>query len=428
MTTIRVVPRSCVLALAIALSVGPALAQEVDHSMHMPPAAAKPAAKKPGAKQPATAPVAKPVDPHAGHVMPATKPAAKKPVAKKPAAAPAAKPVDPHAGHIMPAPAAKPAARKPAAKKPAPKPAAVRKPAGAPAAEPKAADPHAGHTMPAPAAPAMTAEDHAAMGHDMPKTQEPAQEMDHAAMGHDMPMPSGLPREPIPVLTEADRVAAFPDVAGHAAHDNTIHSYWLLDRLEAWNADEGTGIGWEALGWIGTDLNRAWLRSEGEHVDSAVESADVEVLYGRSVARWWDVVAGVRHDFGHGPSQSFAAIGVMGLAPQKFEVEATAYVGQSGQTAARVEAEYDTLLTNRLILQWQAEAELYGKDDERRGIGSGLSTMEAGLRLRYEFTRKFAPYIGVVWERAYGGTADFRRDHFDDIDDTRFVAGLRIWF
>lgn len=404
MTTIRFVPRLCVLALAIALSVGAAFAQEMDHSkMHMPPAA-----KKPGAKKPATAPVAKPVDPHAGHVMPATKPAAKKPVAQKPAAAPAAKPADPHAGHVMPAasPATKSAARKPAARKAAPQPAAARQPAAAPAATAKAVDPHAGHAMPAPT---MTAED-------------------HAAMGHDMPMPSDQPRDPIPVLTDADRIAAFPEVAGHPAHDNTIHSYWLLDRLEGWNADEGTGIGWEALSWIGTDLNRVWLRSEGERIDSTVEAADVEVLYGRSVARWWDVVAGVRHDFGEGPSQTFAAIGVMGLAPQKFEVEATAYIGQSGQTAARVEAEYDTLLTNRLILQWQAEAELYGKDDERRGIGSGLSTVEAGLRLRYEFTRKFAPYIGIVWERAYGGTADFRRDHFDDIDDTRFVAGLRIWF
>lgn len=395
MTTIRFPLRSCVAALAIALAVGavPAFAQEMDHSKHQPPAA--PAAKKPAVKKPAAK---KPVDPHAGHVMPAT------------------------------SPAAKPAAGKTAVKKPAPKRAAAKKPAAAPAAKPKAADPHAGHTMPAPAAPTMTAEDHAAMGHAMPATQEPAQEMDHAAMGHGTPMAPVEPREPIPALTDADRLAAFPDLAGHAAHDEGIHSYWLLDRLETWNADEGTGIGWEALSWIGTDLDRVWLRSEGERIDSAVEAAEVEVLYGRSVARWWDVVAGVRHDFGEGPSQTFAAIGVMGLAPQKFEVEATAYVGQSGQTAARVEAEYDTLLTNRLILQWQAEAELYGKDDEHRGIGSGLSTVEAGLRLRYEFTRRFAPYVGVAWERAYGGTADFRRDHFEHIEDTRFVAGVRVWF
>jgi copper resistance protein B len=254
--------------------------------------------------------------------------------------------------------------------------------------------------------------------------------MDHAAMGHVMPPPSDQPVTPIPPLTQADREAAFPDVDVHAMHDNDIHSYWLLDRLEAWDADddEGIGVGWEAVGWAGTDINRMWLRSEGEHVDGSIESGDIELLYGRSVARWWDVVGGIRHDFGEGPSQTFAAIGVMGLAPYKFEIEATAYIGQSGQTAAGLEAEYETLFTNRLILQWQAEAEFYGKDDARRGIGSGLSTVEAGLRLRYEFSRHFAPYIGVSWERTYGGTADFRRVDGEAVEDTRVVAGLRVWF
>jgi copper resistance protein B len=267
--------------------------------------------------------------------------------------------------------------------------------------------------------------DHSAMGHEMPMPEEP---MDHAAMGHDMSMPSNQPRQQIPPLTDADRTVAFPDVAGHPAHDNSIQTFVLLDRLERWNADDGNGLAWEALGWVGTDMNRLWLRSEGDRVDDTTESADLEVLYGRSIARWWDVVAGVRHDLGEGPSQTFAAIGVMGLTPYKFDVEATAYIGESGQTAARFEAEYHTLLTNRLILQWLAEADLYGKEDARRSIGSGLSTVEAGLRLRYEFTRRFAPYIGVAWERAYGTTADFRREEGEDLDDTRFVAGLRIWF
>ena len=152
------------------------------------------------------------------------------------------------------------------------------------------------------------------------------------------------------------------------------------------------------------------------------------MLYGRAFAPWWDLIAGVRHDFKPGDSQDFLAIGVMGLAPYKFEVEATAYLGERGQTAARFEVEYETLLTNRLILQPQIEVNLYGKDDLRRGIGSGLSTAEAGLRLRYEFTRQFAPYIGIVHERAFGRTADFRRDEGEDADDTRLVAGVRIWF
>ena len=269
--------------------------------------------------------------------------------------------------------------------------------------------------------------------------------MDHAAMGHDMPgmpmdsiMPgtqhdaaktsSDQPRTPIPPITDADRAAAQPP-AGHMQHlDDGIHGYTLLNRLEGWDADPGKGLAWEGQGWIGTDLDRLWWRSEGEHVDAHTEAADIEVLYGRSVSTWWDVVAGIRHDFKPGDPQSFAAIGVRGLAPQKFEVSATAYIGESGQAAARFEIEYELLLSNRLILQPLLEVDLHGRNDPARGIGSGLSTAEAGLRLRYEFTRRFAPYIGVMRERAFGNTADLRRDEGERIDDTRFVVGVRAWF
>jgi len=282
----------------------------------------------------------------------------------------------------------------------------------------------------------MPADDKSMEGMDHSSMPMPAdgsmQGMDHSTMpgmGHaGMTMAPTEPREPIPVLTAADRAAAIPPAGGHTVHDNSVQRFVLVDRLEAWNADQGTGFEWEGQSWVGTDLNRLWLRSEGEQVDGKLESADLQVLYGRSVATWWDVVAGIRHDFKPGASQDFAAFGVIGLAPYKFEVEATAYIGQGGQTGARFEAEYETLLTNRLILQPLVEVNLYGKNDERRGIGSGLSTVEAGLRLRYEFTRKFAPYIGVVHERSFGRTADFRQLDGEDVDDTRIVAGLRLWF
>jgi copper resistance protein B len=91
--------------------------------------------------------------------------------------------------------------------------------------------------------------------------------MDHAAMGHEMPAPDDAPRTPIPVLTDADRVAAFPPLQGHAAHDKRTHSYWLLDRLEASDADDGTAVEWDATAWIGGDIHRVWLRSEGEAID-----------------------------------------------------------------------------------------------------------------------------------------------------------------
>lgn len=267
--------------------------------------------------------------------------------------------------------------------------------------------------------------DHAAMGHGMsgmPMDSTPGMQHDEAKAATDQP------RTPIRPVTDADRAAAQPP-DGHMQHlDNGIHSYTLLNRLEGWDADAGKGLAWEGQGWIGTDLDRVWWRSEGERVDGHTEAADLEVLYGRSVSAWWDVVAGVRHDFKPGAAQSFAAIGVQGLAPQKFEVAATAYVGERGQTAARFEVEYELLLTNRLILQPLVEADLYGRNDPARGIGAGLSTAEAGLRLRYEFSRRFAPYIGVVHERAFGNTADLRRAEGEAVEDTRFVVGLRAWF
>jgi copper resistance protein B len=236
------------------------------------------------------------------------------------------------------------------------------------------------------------------------------------------------PRTPIPVLTDADREAARPPAHDHPVHDTTVHSKVLFNRLEASDADDGAGMAWEGQAWIGTDSDKLWLRSEGERVDGRTESADVEVMYGRPIARWWDFLAGVRHDFKPGASEDWAAIGVVGMAPYKFEVEATAYIGPSGRTAARIEAEYELLLTNRLILQPLVEANFHGKDDERRGIGSGLSTMEAGLRLRYEVHRKFAPYIGLVHDVAFGDTAAFRRASGEDPSDTRIVAGVRVWF
>jgi copper resistance protein B len=281
---------------------------------------------------------------------------------------------------------------------------------------------HSQHQQTEPAPKTGTTVDHAAMGHAMPAA--PTGTVDHAAIGHG----PDQPKTPIPVLTDADRAAAIPPPDDHPVHDNAIHSFVLFNRLEAFDSDEESGQAWEGQAWIGTDQNKLWLRSEGERVDSHTGAADVEVLYGRPIARWWDLVAGVRHDFQPGGSQDFAAIGVIGLAPYKFEVEATAYVGESGQTAGRIEVEYETLLTNRLILQPLVELNFYGKNDERRGIGSGLGKAEAGLRLRYEITRQFAPYVGVVREWTFGNTADFRRSESEDINDARIVAGFRIWF
>jgi copper resistance protein B len=247
---------------------------------------------------------------------------------------------------------------------------------------------------------------------------------DHAA--HEAP-PVERPSF-IPPVTEADRQAAFPDVQGHTVHDKSINYFVLFDQLE-WQTGEGAdAFSWDTKGWIGQDRNRFWFRAEGERADGRTEDAQVNLLYGRAIARWWDVTAGVRVDALPDTPRTALAVGVLGLAPYWFEVEASAYIEPSGRTHVRFETEYDLLITNRLVLQPLAEFEIYGRADRERQIGAGLSTGELGLRLRYEFKREFAPYIGVVWTRRFFDTADLARSAGEDVAGTRLAVGLRTWF
>lgn len=247
------------------------------------------------------------------------------------------------------------------------------------------------------------------------------------AQTHSAHQPSPAAEPAMPSTTDADRAATFPDLAGHEVHDRAINYFLLLDQFE-WQDAEGGAQNWDAKAWSGTDLNRAWFRTEGEREDGRTDAAFAEALYGRAISPWWDLVAGVRQDFRPGPARTWGAIGVQGLAPYKFNIEATAYIGESARTHARFEIEYELLLSNRLFLQPQIEAEVFAENDRRRGIGSGLSQVELGLRLRYEIRREFAPYLGVVWSRKFGNTADFARVEGERVEDTRLVVGVRIWY
>ena len=266
-------------------------------------------------------------------------------------------------------------------------------------------------------------------GHQQQKPAQPEQKpasgsaVDHSQ--HQAPA-SDLPPF-IPPVTEEDRKAAFPDVEGHTVHDGALNFYVLFDQLEWQSVEGGTGINVDSKGWVGWDRDRLWFRAEGDGENGRVGEAEAQLFYGRQFSRWWDVVAGVRQDFRPGPSRTWAAIGVQGLAPYRFDVELTAYVGAGGRTHFRGEVEYELLLTNRLVLQPLIEVEVFGKSDPERGIGSGLSTTEAGFRLRYEFRREFAPYVGVVWNNKYGGTADFAEAAGEDTGGARFVTGVRLW-
>lgn len=240
------------------------------------------------------------------------------------------------------------------------------------------------------------------------------------------------PKTPIPPVTEADRAAAFPALMQMHEHDHSTawQSMVLIERLEVWDAEPGAGQAWEGKAWIGSDINRLWLRSAGEREAGHTEAADFELLYGRAVSPWWDVVAGVRRDAAvkTAGTQDFLALGFIGLAPYKFEVEATAYLGQGGQHGLHVAAEYESLITGRWILQPVMEADFYGKPDPQRGLGRGLNSLEAGLRLRYEVTRQFAPYIGWGVVRYFGETAQWRQLADEPTQQSQLVFGIRTWF
>lgn len=203
----------------------------------------------------------------------------------------------------------------------------------------------------------------------------------------------------------------------------------LFDRLEYRGVDGRDGYAWDAEGWYGGDYDRLWIKTEGEgEFGGALESAEVQALYSRAIGPWFNLQAGVRYDFRPKPDRGHLVLGVQGLAPYWFEIDAAAFLSEKGDLTARFEAEYDQRITNRLILQPRVEFDLAAQDVPELGVGAGLSTVEAGLRLRYEIKREFAPYVGVQYERRLGDTADFARAAGEDVGGWAFLVGLRSWF
>ncbi len=201
------------------------------------------------------------------------------------------------------------------------------------------------------------------------------------------------------------------------------------DRLEYQASNSADLLVWDLQGWYGGDINKLWIKAEGElDLNDSVEEADIELLWSRAVSPFWDLQLGARQDIEPGPGRTYGVIGVQGLAPYWFEVDASAYVSDKGDITAKIEAEYELLITQRLVLQPRVEASLALQNVEARTIGKGLSSIEAGLRLRYEIKREIAPYIGINWTRSTGKTADFQRLKGEDVDNLSFVLGLRLWY
>ena len=202
----------------------------------------------------------------------------------------------------------------------------------------------------------------------------------------------------------------------------------MVDNLEAVRVDGHTVVPYDLEAWYGRTFDRGVLKSEGDVEGGKVTEARTELLWSHALAPFWDRQLGVRYDSGEGPDRRWLAFGVEGLSPYKFELEATAYVGESGRTALRFDGSREFLVTQKLILKPRLEATVYGKDDVERGIGSGLSDVAASVRLRYEVRREIAPYVGVEWVRKLGATADLARAGGEDPHDTEVVVGVRFWF
>ena len=210
--------------------------------------------------------------------------------------------------------------------------------------------------------------------------------------------------------------------------DQGIFAHAIFNQLEGrWNGSN-TQFRWDGQGWIGTDFDKLWVKSEGTLSKGALDDGQQQFLYSRAVTTYFDLQGGLRSDLDSRPTRNFAAFGTQGLAPYFFDLEVTGFVSGEGHLASKLEASYDLLLTQRLILQPQIELNVYSKSDPARQVGAGFSDIDTGLRLRYEFSRTFAPYLGVVYEGKFGQTANFARQAGESTSDVRFVFGIRTWF
>ena len=312
-------------------------------------------------------------DPHAGHAMPEAQ-------------------ADPHAGHTMPE---------------------------------AQADPHAGHTMPE-----AQSDPHA--GHTMPEAQADP----HA--GHDMSKSaSEVPLAPPPPEATSGPAHAADGVFGAEAmrrsratlareHGGLPHSGIIIDRAEARFTDGPDGYLVDGDAWWGGDVNKAWFKAEIEGEWRGKPEAELQALYSRAIAPWFDLQAGVRYDARPGDDTVHAVIGVQGLAPYWFEVDAALFLSDRGDLTAHGEAEYDLRITPKLILQPRGEIALSAQDVPELGLGSGLTSVSLGARLRYEITPGLAPYVGIEAERAFGDTRRFRKAEGEDASPISLVAGVRL--
>ena len=317
-----------------------------------------------------------------------------------------------------------------------------------PDAVPTAAAPHAGHSMPTPAETMATPDvpdPHA--GHEMPgmimQQQMPVANMD-AHTDHVMPGTSGMQMS-MPEEESPAPPAAFsdPEHAADLIFDSSVMAaareelrinhgdynglFVMADRFEVQHRDRNELLLWDAQGWYGTDENRLWLQTEGE-ASNGDDELELQALWSHAFHPWFDFQSGLRVDFEDGFERSHLVLGIQGLMPYRFEVDTALFLSDAGELSARIESEYDWWLTQRLILQPRIELNLSAQDIPEQSLGKGLGNMEAGLRLRYQIRREFAPYFGIEYSRKFGATADYTRRAGMKTSDWHAMLGVQAWF
>jgi len=281
-----------------------------------------------------------------------------------------------------------------------------------------------------------------------PQTQAPAEpgdenagdqsQMDHGAMDHSQ-MGQGAasddavgdePPPPAPTDHAAERFYSAEEMAAargqlRREHGGAIVSNLMVDTAELQFGDDETAFHWEGEGWIGGDINRFVFKTEGEANEDHVESAEVQTLYSRAIGPYFDLQAGVRYDIEPSPNRAYAVLGFEGVAPYWFETTGALFVSDEGEVSARLEGSYDARLTQRIILQPRGEINFSADDVPELELGAGVTDVELGLRLRYDVTRNFAPYVGVTYETKLGDTAEYASAAGEDESDTRLMIGVR---
>lgn len=265
---------------------------------------------------------------------------------------------------------------------------------------------------------------------DMPGMDTPP-EVD--ASGTNLPA-GNAPPPPVPTDHAADQAYGAPAMAMGLHHLQEFHGgqkmSQLLMNIAEYHFNRGRdGYRWVGQGWYGGDINRLWVKSQGDgELRRGLSRAEVQGLFSHAIGPYFNLQGGVRYDFKPNPSRTYATVGVEGLAPSFFDLEAALFLSNKGELMGRVEGSYDQRITQRLILQPRIEVNVAAQNSRSIGVGSGLSDVEAGLRLRYDIRREFAPYAGVQYKRAFGTTGRYLRDAGERRGGWSLLTGIRAWF